>query len=77
MLREKIMTGPKVVCLTDLDAELRQAVAGQGLAGMEIVSEPLGISDGEQIELVSDADYLIIWPAHISDDVLRPAKKCR
>ena len=71
------MPGPKVVCLTDLDAELRQVVAGQGLPGMEIISEPLGTTVGEQIELVSDADYLIIWPAHISDDVLRSAKKCR
>ena len=71
------MAGPKVVCLTDLDAELRQVVAGQALPGMDVVSEPLGSTEGEQIELVSDADYLIIWPAHISDDVLRAAKKCR
>ncbi len=71
------MAGPKVVCLTDLDAELRQVVAGQALPGMDVVSEPLNSTEGEQIELVAGADYLIIWPAHISDDVLKAAKKCR
>ncbi len=71
------MARPKVVCLTDLDAELRRVVAGQALPGMDVVSEPLGSTEGEQIELVSYADYLIIWPAHISDEVLRAAKKCR
>jgi len=71
------MAGTKVVCLTDLDSELRQVVAAQALPGMEVISEPLGISEGEQMELVSDADYLVIWPAHISDEVLRAAKKCK
>ncbi len=71
------MAGPKVVSLTDLDEELRQVVADEALPGMKVVSEPLGITEGEKMELVSDADYLIIWPAHISDDVLRAAKKCK
>jgi len=52
-------------------------VAGQALPGMDVVSEPLNSTEGEQIELVAGADYLIIWPAHISDDVLKAAKKCR
>ncbi|MDA0263767.1 MAG: 2-hydroxyacid dehydrogenase [Chloroflexi bacterium] len=71
------MAAAKVVCFTDLDAELRQVVAGQQLPGMEVISQPLGTSEGEQMELVSDADYLIIWPAVLSDDVLRAAKKCK
>ncbi len=50
------MAGPKVVCLTDLDSELRQVVADQALPGMSVVSEPLGITEGEKMELVSDAD---------------------
>lgn len=71
------MAGTKVVCLTDLDSDLRQVVADQALPGMEVISEALGASEGEKMELVSDADYLIIWPAHISDDVLRAAKQCK
>ena len=71
------MSGTKVVCLTDLDSELRQVVADQALPGMEVVSEPLSVTEGEKMELVADADYLIIWPAHISDDVLRAAKRCK
>ena len=56
------MAGPKIVCLTDLDSELRQVVADQALPGMEVFSERLGNSEGGLMEIVSDADYLIIWP---------------
>ncbi len=71
------MAATKVVCFTDLDSELRQVVADQALPGMEVISEPLGMNEGEKIELVSDADFLIIWPAVLSDEVLKAAKKCR
>ena len=71
------MAGTKVVCFTALDSELRQVVADQAPPGMEVLSEPLDINEGEKIELVADADFLIIWPAVLSDEVLRAAKKCR
>ena len=71
------MAVTKVVCFTELDSELRQVVADQAPPGMEVISEPLDISEGEKIELVKDADFLIIWPAVLSDDVLRAAKKCK
>ena len=71
------MPGTKVVCFTALDSELRQVVADQALPGMDVFSEPLDTSEGEKIELVADADFLIIWPAVLSDDVMRAAKKCK
>ncbi|MBC8281464.1 MAG: hypothetical protein H8E48_11795, partial [Chloroflexi bacterium] len=71
------MADPKVVCITNLDSELRQVVAGQALPGMNVISESLSADEGELMELVSDADFLIIWPAHISDDILRAAKRCK
>ena len=71
------MADPKVVCITNLDSELRQLVEGQALPGMDVISESLSADEGELMELVSDADFLIIWPAHISDDILRAAKKCK
>ena len=71
------MANPKVVCITNLDEELRQMVAGQALPGMDVISESLSADEGELMELVSDADFMIIWPAHISDDILRAAKQCK
>jgi hypothetical protein len=59
------MANPKVVCITNLDEELRQMVAGQALPGMDVISESLSADEGELMELVSDADFMIIWPAHI------------
>jgi len=71
------MADPKVVCITNLDSELRELVTDQSLPGMDVISESLSADEGELMELVSDADYMIIWPAHISDDILRAAKKCK
>ena len=71
------MADPKVVCITNLDSDLRQMVASQGLPGMDVISESLNSDAGELMELVSDADFLIIWPAHIPDDILRAAKRCK
>ena len=58
------MADPKVVCITNLDSELRELVTDQSLPGMDVISESLSADEGELMELVSDADYMIIWPAH-------------
>ena len=71
------MADPKVVCITNLDPDLRQMVASQALPGMDVISESLNADAGELMELVSDADFLLIWPAHIPDDILRAAKRCK
>ncbi|HCL26494.1 MAG TPA: hypothetical protein DHW65_09145 [Dehalococcoidia bacterium] len=41
----RIMAGNKVVCFTELDSDLRQMVADKTMPGMDVTSEPLGISD--------------------------------
>ena len=71
------MAGPKVACITALDPEQYHLVASQALPGMDVVYGSTAISDGEKIEMVKDADFIILWPGRLSDRVLQAAARCR
>ncbi len=71
------MSEMTVVCFTALDEELRQVVADQALPGMNVISRPLATEEAQQIELVKDADFIIVWPGRLPDAVLRAAEKCK
>jgi glyoxylate reductase/D-3-phosphoglycerate dehydrogenase len=65
------------VFFTNIDAELRQVVADKALPGMDVVTAPADMDDDEKIELVRDADFIMLFPGKISDRVLQAATKCK
>ena len=71
------MADMKVVFFTNIDAELRQVVADKALPGMDVVTAPADMDDDEKIELVRDADFIMLFPGKISDRVLQTATKCK
>jgi glyoxylate reductase/D-3-phosphoglycerate dehydrogenase len=71
------MADMKIVFFTNLDAELRQVVADQALPEMNVVAATTTMDDDEKVELVKDADFIMLFPGHISDRVLQAARKCK
>ena len=71
------MADMKVVFFTNIDAELRQVVADKALPGMNVVTAPADMDDDEKIDLVRDADFIMLFPGKISDKVLQAAHKCK
>jgi len=71
------MVDMKVVFFTNIDAELRQVVADKALPGMDVVTAPADMDDDEKIDLVRDADFIMLFPGKISDRVLQAAHKCK
>jgi phosphoglycerate dehydrogenase-like enzyme len=68
---------PKVVFFTSLSAEPASLVTGQAPAEFEVTVQPISMRDEEKIPLVRDADFLILFPGHISDQVLHAAPKLK
>ena len=60
------MADMKIVFFTNLDPELRQVVADKALPGMDVVTAPADMDDDEKVELVKDADFIIVFPSFIS-----------
>ena len=71
------MADMKIVFFTNLDPDLRQVVADKALPGMDVVTAPADMDDDEKVELVRDADFIIVFPSFISDRVLQAATKCK
>ena len=71
------MADMKIVFFTNIDAELRQVVADKALPGMNVVTAPADMDDEEKIELVKDADFIMLFPGKIADRVLQAAPKCK
>lgn len=68
---------PKVVFLTSLDAEPAAQLTQAAPADFRVSIQPIMLPDNEMIPLVSDADFLILFPGYISDEALRAARKLR
>ena len=71
------MPDMKIVFFTNLDAELRQVVVDKALPGMNIVAAPASMEDDEKVQLVRDADFIILFPSYVSDRVLQSAPNCK
>ncbi len=71
------MSSPKVVFLTGLPPEIVDVVIGHSPDGWttEVVYADAPLA--AQTRAVSDADFLMVYRAHLSDDVLRSASKAR
>ena len=71
------MAIPKVGFFTNLTGDYRDLVTDQVPPGWNIVSESIDMEEDQQIELVKDADLILLWPGRVSDRVLQAAEKCR
>ena len=71
------MPDSKILFLSDLDPQLQDIVVSQALPGMEVTSASLSLGDDKKAELAAAADFLVLWPARISEQVFRAAKKCK
>jgi phosphoglycerate dehydrogenase-like enzyme len=71
------MPNPKVVFFTALSDEYRPLVTDQAPAGLNFIIASMGMDDDEKIELVKDADFLMLFPGRLPDRVMQAAKKCR
>ena len=70
------MADMKVVFFSHMDPELRHLAVSQALPGMRVIAESTTLDDEKKIELVEDADFIMLW-GPISDRVMQSARKCR
>jgi lactate dehydrogenase-like 2-hydroxyacid dehydrogenase len=68
---------PKVVFLTSLAAEPAALLAQHAPADFEVSIHPINLPDNEKIPLIREADFLILFPGRISDQVLRSASRLK
>lgn len=68
---------PKVVFLTSLEAEPAAQLTQAAATDFEVSIHPITLPDEEKIPLVRNADFLILFPGHISDEALRAARRLR
>ena len=71
------MADAKIVFFTNLNPELRQVVVDKALPGMSVTAAPADMDEEDKIDLVRDADFIMLFPGHISDRVMQAAHKCK
>ena len=64
---------PKVVFFTSLAPATAALLTQHAPADFQVAIYPLDLPAAEQIALLHDADFLILFPGHITEDVLRAA----
>ena len=68
---------PKVVYFTSQSSEEVQLLTGCTPQGFEVCVHSNKLSDAEKTNLVTDADFLLLFPGRISEPVLRAASCVR
>lgn len=71
------MPGAKVAFIHGLSPEIVDVITSHTPEGWSTEVVPRGTSSQEQIALVSDADFLMVYGAPLDDDVLRAAESAR
>ena len=65
---------PKVIFFTSLAPATAALLTQHAPADFQVAIYPLDLPAAEQIALLHDADFLILFPGHITEDVLRAAR---
>jgi phosphoglycerate dehydrogenase-like enzyme len=68
---------PKVVFFTNRAPETAALLTQQAPDGYQVITAPTKLPDSEKSALVADADFLILFPAVISEPVLRAAHQVK
>jgi phosphoglycerate dehydrogenase-like enzyme len=71
------MPEPKVVFFTALSDEYRPLVTDQTPPGIDFTLASMGMPEDQMIDLVKDADFLMVFPGRLPDRVMQSARKCR
>jgi phosphoglycerate dehydrogenase-like enzyme len=68
---------PNVVFFTNLAPDTAALLTSQAPAGYSVVIAPSRLPADQEVELVKDADFVILFPGIISNEALRAAKQLR
>jgi phosphoglycerate dehydrogenase-like enzyme len=68
---------PNVLFLTNLAPETAALLTQQAPPDFPVAVHPINLPDAEKIPLVREADFLILFPGVISDNVLREAQNLK
>lgn len=68
---------PKAIFFTRLPADTAALLADQAPPAIEVTTYPMSMPDDEKAALVADADFLILFPGHLAEPVVRAAKKVK
>ena len=68
---------PKAIFFTRLPADTAALLADQAPPEIDVTTYPMSLPDDEKAALVADADFLILFPGHIAEPVVRAAKNVK
>jgi len=68
---------PKAIFFTRLPADTAALLADQAPPEITVETHPMSMPDAEKAKLAADADFLILFPGHIGDEVIRAAKNVK
>ena len=68
---------PKAIFFTRLPADTAALLADQAPPEIDVTTYPMALPDNEKATLVADADFLILFPGHIAEPVVRAAKNVK
>lgn len=68
---------PKAIFFTRLPADTAALLTDQAPAEIEVSTHSMSLPDAEKAKLVADADFLILFPGHASDEVIRAAQNVK
>ena len=68
---------PRVAYFTHQDADIAAEITRHAPPAYAVSTHPMSLSDGDKVAIVSDVDYLILFPGHISEAVLRAGASLR
>ena len=68
---------PKVLFLSSLSTQVSESIVQHAQAGFDVQIASPTLPEEELKQLVQDADFLILFPARIADNVLRSAQKLK
>jgi len=71
------MPAPKVVFINALSDEYRPLILDKAPPDVNLITVPIATEEAKKIELVADADFIMVFPGKLPDAVMRAAKKCR
>ena len=68
---------PRVLVLTSLAPHLAHLLTASAPAEYTIDIQPIALPDAAKIELIGDADFLVLFPGVISEAVLRASRRLK
>jgi phosphoglycerate dehydrogenase-like enzyme len=68
---------PNVIFFTTLAPETATPLTQHAPSGYKVNVHPINLPDEQKTALVQDADFLILFPGHIGNDVLRAATRVK